>query len=578
MTVQEEASMDIRESVDAASGLRPAAVVLSSADMGGAWATRHSFARTMVRRASTRGWQVTKERLDFDAQARGRAVYRIDAEGHVFHFIAFSQTIEEDERTDRVIAKAWDITAALVEGELTTEREEALSRNVPLQEKGRPGPDAVILTRANRSARFFDYVVDRLAQGLQPEADRIGPSPYLLRSTAFYGNGKFGLREFASFPGSHPLAVPYRSQMLCAWLLRELSIDMAEHAARAQSPATAVLLDREWSRHLGLGNATGLGMVPFVINHPDILDAWCRMREEPLAASLQTLHAPVDPELRQVAALLRQADRHLSEKDSLRTEPFLPAASVRSQLSLIGDELDAFTRSSLGPTPILRRLHQTAAALSSEARGIFASVITEIRADYDETAERILTTGQAQALDPRMTCRQLAALVDRDYAWTQQHDFSDPSGSYYWWFSSESNEEPRRAPRSGRPTGATEHCTDIARRVSSLAADLRKAEGGESVGSFLRRHPGHRFAASRVQECQTYTYGELRDSLTDQDFLPLSTQRFQLACYGMNNFSPQSTDWLRVTLFSGAPRPSDLREGGIHEDWLFPTAPRPGTA
>lgn len=577
MTIQEEATADVCGTAETAA-LRPAATVLSASDMGGAWATRHSFARTMVRRAGARGWQVTKERLDLDAQARGRAVYRIDAEGQVLHFIAFSQTIQEDERTDRVIAKAWDVTAALVDGELTAEREEHLSRNVPLQEHGRPGPGAIILTRANRSARFFDYTVDRLSQGLQPEAERIGPSPYLLRSTAFYGNGKFGLREFAAFPDGHPLSVPYRSQMLTAWLLRELSIDMAEHAARAQSPATAVPLDREWSRYLGLGNATGLGMVPFVVNHPDILDAWCRMREEPLAATLATLHTPSDPELRQVAALLRHADRHLDEKDTLPTEPFLPAASLRAQLARLAGELDDFTRSGIGPTPILQRLHDTAAALGPEARGILASILTELRTDCDEAAERILTTGRDPVLDPRMTCRELAGLVERDYAWVRQHDFSDPSGTRYWWFSSQSNEEPRRAPRSDRPAGATEHCTDIARRIASLAADLRDADSGENVGAFLRAHPHHRSAAARVQECRAYTYGELRDSLTDQDFLPLSTQRFQLACYGMNNFSPQSTDWLRVTLFSGAPRPADVRDGSVHEDWLFPTAPRGGAA
>ena len=37
-------------------------------------------------------------------------------------------------------------------------------------------------------------------------------------------------------------------------------------------------------------------------------------------------------------------------------------------------------------------------------------------------------------------------------------------------------------------------------------------------------------------------------------YLPLQIQRFQLAMYGMDEFKPKSTDWLRVTLFQGAPR------------------------
>ncbi|MCZ2403011.1 hypothetical protein IV498_07390 [Paenarthrobacter sp. Z7-10] len=59
----------------------------------------------------------------------------------------------------------------------------------------------------------------------------------------------------------------------------------------------------------------------------------------------------------------------------------------------------------------------------------------------------------------------------------------------------------------------------------------------------------------------------------DAQFLPLSTQRFQLATYGMNNFSPQSTDWVRVTLFSGAPRVAEVMNGTDDDDWLFPLAP-----
>ncbi|UUL75563.1 hypothetical protein NG819_15410 [Pseudarthrobacter sp. Fe7] len=104
-------------------GLRAPEEVLSSADMNGAWATRHSFARTMLRRAAARKWAITRTRLDLDAEARGTAVYTVNAEGRQLSFIAFCRTLEESERTDRVIADAWDVTAALIEGNLTPERE-----------------------------------------------------------------------------------------------------------------------------------------------------------------------------------------------------------------------------------------------------------------------------------------------------------------------------------------------------------------------------------------------------------------------------------------------------------------------
>ncbi len=67
-------------------------------------------------------------------------------------------------------------------------------------------------------------------------------------------------------------------------------------------------------------------------------------------------------------------------------------------------------------------------------------------------------------------------------------------------------------------------------------------------------------------------YGEPRDNACAAGFLPLELQRFQLAMYGMDNFSPKSTDWLRVTLFQGAPRIDDLSPTTT-DDWVWPQRP-----
>jgi hypothetical protein len=568
MTLQDEQTLN---------QLRAPEQVLSGTDMNGAWATRHSFARTMLRRAATRKWTVTRTRLDLDADARGTAVYTVTAEGRQLSFIAFCRTLDESERTDRVIADAWDVTAALIEGDLTPEREAELRRNVPVQERGRVDPDTIILTRANRSARFFDYVSDCLASGSQPDVNVIGPSPYLIRSTAFYGNGKFGLKEFADIPADHPLAVPYRSQMLAAWLLRELSMDMVEHIAAAKAAAagtSAVRLDTAWSRYLGLGNATGLGMVPFVINHPDYLDAWCRLREVPLADGLGRDYTPDHPDLGRVAELVTRADQHLAEKHALNTAPFLPADVIRPQLQQLLTALRNHMDTATGPAPVLAHLHEMAAGLSPEARGIFASIVIELRSDFDESAEALLRVDGPAAFDATMRCWELKQLLDTNYAWARSYNFSEAERTRYYWFSSAANEEPRRALRTTRPAGTAEHCTDIARRINALAADLDTFPASRSLADFLLTHPVHRFAAARVQQTRSYLYGELHDNLIDGTFLPLSTQRFQLATYGMNNFSPQSTDWLRVTLFSGAPRAVDINAGTDEDDWLFPTAPK----
>ena len=65
----------------------------------------------------------------------------------------------------------------------------------------------------------------------------------------------------------------------------------------------------------------------------------------------------------------------------------------------------------------------------------------------------------------------------------------------------------------------------------------------------------------------------IRDSPCADGYLPLQVQRLQLAQYGMDNFKPKSTDWLRVTLFQGAPRFQDLADGTFDDGWMMPALP-----
>ena len=554
--------------------LRPAEVALVPGDLGGARATRHSFARTFLRRAGANGWKIRLARADLDAEGRGVVVYDVEAEGHRWSFVAFSQTLEESMRTDRVIAASWDVTAALVEGPADDDDIARLRPEVTRQEAGRAEPGTLIWTRANRSGRFFDDVVSRLAAGRQPDPDTFGLSPYLLRSTAFYSNGKFGLADFERFEGGHPLAVPYRAHMLCAWLLRDLSYELVERCASARSDH-AVRLDGDWRRYLGLGNATGLGMVPYVVNHPEVLDAWIRLRELPLSEVVARAVDPGDPDVTRVGELLRRAELYLAEQGEVEPAPYSSGAVLAQRLAPLHRLLDEYAaRGTMGGRPTVhpwRRLHD--AAVDPEVRGVVASVLAELTGELDQEVESSLRCQEKRAADPRMRCGALRELVDVRYRWLSAFDFTDSSQSERFWYSSADNEEPRRARRGTDPGEAVEHPVDIARAVAGLRVDLAAVADDTSVGEFLLSHPQHRGAAARVQTVAELAYGELHDNLVGRDFLPLHVQRLQLAVYGMDNFNPQSTDWLRVTLFSGAPRIADLAAGTADDDWAF--TPRP---
>lgn len=560
--------------------VRPPEVVMTSQDMLGSRANRHSFIRSMLRRAVANKWQITREHFDIDGAGVGDAIYRADVEGRVFRLVVFSAEIDESERTDRVIAQRWDVTIALVEGEVPTERLNLLREQVPRQEKGRADDRTLIWARANRSGRFFNYVADQLAAGKQPERDYFGHSPYLIRSTAFYSNGRFNLVPYERFTADHPLNVPYRPHMLAAWLLRQFSLDMVEHVAAARNPEGAATLSPAWKRYFGVGNATGLGLIPYAMNHPLIMEAWARAREVSLAAVRERTVNPAQltdseqAEISLVRTLMDQAITYFTDRNSHPGEPFCDDALITRQLKEMRDIFDNLISSADGAAPfaLWDKFYLEAEKIGSEAAGLAASFLIELSGDLDHVIDELLKVDEVYPLNPEMTVAELREILAEKFSWALDIDFTDEHENYYAWYLSTNNEEPRRIPRTEVQRPNSELPVDVAAQIKALAQELEVQNQDCKMGKFVLNHPALRYWVTRIQRMAGTTYGELQDNALSKDFLPLALQRFQLAMYGMANFNPKSTDWLRVTLLSGAPTTADVNVGPENE-WLFVTPP-----
>jgi hypothetical protein len=549
-------------------------------ELGSARQTRHSFSRAFLRTAVQQGWKFSKRKWELDSRGCGRAIYEANLAGHKINAVVFSHVIDEELRTDRVIAQDWDVTFALVDGEVSEADLESLSQQVTVQEDGRADSRTLIWARANRSQRFFDYVVDCLANGNQPDPSQVSDAAYIMRSTAFYGNGKWGLRDFDGIGAEHPLGVPYRAQMLAAWLLREFSADLAEHCARAKAQSasmTAVPLDIKWRRFLGLGNATGLGMVPYVIRHPQVLDAWVALRELPLANARSQNWKADSLEWAKVVELLMRAKSYFIQKVSFQTAPYPSGPELADQLEIALGWATEYQQTSTinGKNTDLpgHEIHLQAQGISVELRQIVDSVLIECDSSFDSELENLLLCEDRTALNPTMSIQELDALLEKNYGWVAEHDFNRKGSSAMFWFYSRNNQEPRRGVRGKDPGVITEHPVGVARDVAELWKDMRKVSTDQSVGTFLLDYPQHWGIIERVQSVHHLPYSEARINPLSDTFLPLDLQRFQLALYGMENFNPQSTDWLRVTLYGGAPTVSDVNAAEDVDDWLF--APRP---
>ena len=244
------------------------------ARMGSRYPSRLSFSRSMLRRLINDKWKIKKSRFDLDKNGYGTVVYEIIINNDTYSLVCFSAFLDDKDRSDRVIASKWDTAYTLHVGKLTDEDLKRLKDTIPLQESGRNSPNELILSRANKSVRLFQYVVNCLSQGSQPDINEINKVGYLLRTTAVYGSGKFGLSDFSNTKNKTIFDQPFRAEMLSVYLIREFSVELVEHVAEQINPSKAVKLERKIKQHLGIGNSTGLGMAPFIIKHPKLINKW----------------------------------------------------------------------------------------------------------------------------------------------------------------------------------------------------------------------------------------------------------------------------------------------------------------
>jgi hypothetical protein len=468
---------------------RPPDTVMRLSRLGASHQTRLSFMRVLLRRLRQEGWRFDRPVWEMDARGVGRAVYRAIGPRRTYSLVAFAHDLPDALRSDRVIAEAWDATFALVDGTPDRADLDRLEANVPKQEAGRVSDRELVLSRANRSVRLWSHVVDSLAAGRQPDPEELEEVGYLMRTTAVYGSGKFGAADRATLAGRPVMGGPFRAEMLAVWLIRAFVADLVEHLARAKGGASAVPLAPALRRRLGIGNSTGLGMAPFLVNHPVLLHRWIAAREEALAR-VRALPAAQPAEqavfrdrfARAAAGLPGWRSAHPLQRAKLDA---LAADCARIEARLGPDALD-------GPRPWDALWRWAEAALSPEGQELLAALMLEPHADLvDPLAEEMGADELAYfRIDGSWTAGQMRAALRDGYGWALGRDYDDRAASARFWYVSEAKLEPRLGERHEEPGAGREQPLDIARR----AAGLRRGPAGLAGGCAALRDPRRRAA------------------------------------------------------------------------------------
>ena len=211
--------------------LRPVDRVMRLSRMGAFFPHRLSFMRVLIRRLARQKAVMQMPVCELDENGFGHIVLSLPLSGRIYSLIAYSRHLEDGARTDRVIATQWDASFCLFDGVPEPADIERLADEVTRQEAGRYDNRVLTLSRANKSVRLFQHIVEALASGRQPDKEALVATGYLMRTTAVYGNGKFGIADRDQLVKYDGLEGAFQAEMLTVFLIREFTLFLAEYCA-----------------------------------------------------------------------------------------------------------------------------------------------------------------------------------------------------------------------------------------------------------------------------------------------------------------------------------------------------------
>ncbi|MDV4143576.1 hypothetical protein [Shimia sp. FJ5] len=542
--------------------------VMTLARLGSLHQSRLSFMRQLTRRMANEGWRFDRRVFDIDDAGVGHAVFTAHGPARTYSLVAFAHDLPPKMRSDRVIATAWDATFALFDGIPTQDDIDRLSRNVPLQEAGRVSEREISVSRANRSVRLWDHIVDALSRGQQPDPARLAEVGYLMRTTAVYGSGKLGAADREVIADRPEMQAPFQAEMLSVYLTRWFVRDLIEHMARARGGKIAVPLAPQSAQRLGIGNSTGLGMAPFLVTHPVLFNNWIMAREEAIARVRSLRDASV-AEGDQFRALFSRAALSVAAWKTEHPIQIAKLADLRRDVESLRTHLDSADLQSAAPWDRLMRWAET--HLSLEGQEWLASLILEPYGALVDGLGACMADAATDAyvIDGAMTVRAAMQCLEDSFGWALKVDWAAPENCARAWYVSEEKLEPRLGERFEEPIAPFEQPLAPARDAAAAHALLRGWDADAPVADVLATHPAHRNAIRRAQITKFAPYGEIRSNTIGADLLPIDMLRAKLSFFGVTHFDPRSDRWVRVSMYAGAPYPSDLCIANA-DDWVYP--------
>ncbi len=548
--------------------LRDPNTIMKLSRLGSFHQSKLSFLRSFLN--EFKDWEYKQDLFNLDENGYGEAVYSFKKDRRVYSLVCFANHIKDEERSDRVIATKWDAAFTLHDGVPGKKDIERLKNEVPKQEVGRLSYKELTLSRANKSVRLFDHVTESLSQGLQPDLNLLSKVGYLYRTTAVYGSGKFGLADRFRIKNREEINGPFRLEMMLVYLVRQFTFDQVNHVAYHKNPKKAVKLDEQISKNLGIGNSTGLGMAPFIVNHPTLLNNWILSRE----IALKKIREIKDVIKKDSELFVDCVKKSLTNITSWNTDSEYQKnkinnllKDVQKFLKFIENDFD-FTRE-YPFNSIYEWLEQETC---EECIEYVVSIMMEPYSEITEPLVKEMSSDEEKYFNipAHRTVEDLRNIIEKKYPNILEINFEKKENNQNFWFISKNKEEPRLADRFEEHGSELEQPLSIARDIKKLYEILLVSKNSQTVSDFLIKNSDLRHIIRRVFIVEKFPYSEIQDNTIGKNIMPIDMLRLKLSFFGALKFDPRSDKWLRICMFQGAPLPHELKN--YDEQWVYKTS------
>jgi hypothetical protein len=545
--------------------LRDPNIVMKLSKLGSFHQSKLSFLRSFLK--EFKDWKYSRDLFDLDENGYGTAVYSFKKNKRIYSLVCFANKIANEERSDRVLATKWDASFALYDGIPTKKDLERLSDNVPKQEAGRLSYKELSLARANKSVRIFDHVVKSLSDGKQPDKEVLSKVGYLYRTTAVYGSGKFGLADRFRIKNREEICGPFRLEMMLVYLVRQFTFDQVNHIAKCNNPKKAIELDNDICGNLGIGNSTGLGLAPFIVNHPTLLNNWILARETALK-KIREIKFVKKIEADVFKNCLNKSIRNVT---SWNTDSEFQQKKIKELISDLNKFIILLQKefSFEREYPFNDLYLWSEKNLGNESIEYIVSMMME---PFDEIVDLLVNQMSSEeekyfSIPTSRNISDLKKILEKQYSDLIKIDFSKKESNQYFWFISKNKREPRLADRYLNNCSDLEEPLAIARDINKLYERVLIQKKNLTIGIFLIENNDLRHVVRRAFITEKFPYAEIQDNTIGSKLMPIDMLRLKLSFFGANKFDPRSDKWLRINMFQGAPLPNDLKSFNDH--WIY---------